>query len=597
MKPARNQWPVSAKARMVMFAAQAAREMLDFSNFESFRVQTLDLTSRLREVAQVCQDIEAHRVPAGVLQPVIAELCWSLKNDPVAKLIDPSGVAHFCSSLEQKQSFKQADTKTIERLAKVLFLRIMPKYQEYLLKCYNSLAYDEKRASDIHKLIQVYMSHLINMDYDRSFLLVRVEDIFFKPHHARVGKSKFGGFLSSFDRTYYNYQIWIPTNRSTALIVKRLELMSFKIVETIDLPPDAIQAFNLHSTLSPDDSYVYYEKRHIDENSVFEFARELLSRISGISFLHKEGLDLRLGNHAYVRAKRSRSGRHVTSDGFALQATRQTVSSSSVKRINKQLRSIIDNFSESSSRRILDAINTVSLARSSVNPENQIISLWSSVEVLLGDPPADDSRISHYLNYIVPAICLTYPRRYVCAVYEQISRYHRSAIRSAFKNAKFEKGGDEHLKFAQLCFNPNYENSRKLLLSRIQRNPLAEFRFWKMYNNFSNNKSPLHAITSHEDRVRWQLNRIYRARNNLVHSGNKPPYLEPLVMNCFEYFKTAFVTISKKSGRFDEKIDIEDVVTDVIYDYSALKSSLLGRDNHFLSEEKVNSLFSSINDT
>jgi hypothetical protein len=58
---------------------------------------------------------------------------------------------------------------------------------------------------------------------------------------------------------------------------------------------------------------------------------------------------------------------------------------------------------------------------------------------------------------------------------------------------------------------------------------------WKRFRNPHRLSSSLLASRQH---LEWHINRIYRARNLLVHSGKEAPYLETLCENLHYYVNT-----------------------------------------------------------
>lgn len=48
-------------------------------------------------------------------------------------------------------------------------------------------------------------------------------------------------------------------------------------------------------------------------------------------------------------------------------------------------------------------------------------------------------------------------------------------------------------------------------------------------------QAALEIIKDYEERVTWQIRRIYRARNIIVHSGKTPPYTKHLIEHAHEY--------------------------------------------------------------
>ena len=85
---------------------------------------------------------------------------------------------------------------------------------------------------------------------------------------------------------------------------------------------------------------------------------------------------------------------------------------------------------------------------------------------------------------------------------------------------------------------PEHEQRHKSLLQFLTDNPLALHRVFKIHNDYQDTKCTSRTISDHADRVAWQIHRVYRARNQLVHSGRLPSYLESVILNLAEYYRS-----------------------------------------------------------
>lgn len=68
--------------------------------------------------------------------------------------------------------------------------------------------------------------------------------------------------------------------------------------------------------------------------------------------------------------------------------------------------------------------------------------------------------------------------------------------------------------------------------------PLLVFRLMEVWERFRNPQRLSSSLAESRKHLEWHLNRIYRARNLLVHSGTEVPYLEILCENLHYYVNT-----------------------------------------------------------
>ena len=56
------------------------------------------------------------------------------------------------------------------------------------------------------------------------------------------------------------------------------------------------------------------------------------------------------------------------------------------------------------------------------------------------------------------------------------------------------------------------------------------------YSNVLGTPAKVHSfVEKHAERVRWQIMRIYRNRNLIIHNASKMPYLSLLIENLYSY--------------------------------------------------------------
>ncbi|TIO48116.1 MAG: hypothetical protein E5X80_29195 [Mesorhizobium sp.] len=103
-------------------------------------------------------------------------------------------------------------------------------------------------------------------------------------------------------------------------------------------------------------------------------------------------------------------------------------------------------------------------------------------------------------------------------------------------------------------------------------NPLALHRVFKLQRDYKNIGAVNGTLDDHYNRVRWQIHRVYRARNQLVHAGLMPSYLESVILNLAEYYRSAVVTIVGRAKREEELSDIDQVVSEIGIKYRILRN-------------------------
>ena len=79
------------------------------------------------------------------------------------------------------------------------------------------------------------------------------------------------------------------------------------------------------------------------------------------------------------------------------------------------------------------------------------------------------------------------------------------------------------------------EDLRKELYGECKDFHLLRFRLFSLAETLKEPKMVTNMLENHSKKVSWQLRRLYRTRNLLVHAGRTPSYLSTLIENGHDY--------------------------------------------------------------
>lgn len=173
-------------------------------------------------------------------------------------------------------------------------------------------------------------------------------------------------------------------------------------------------------------------------------------------------------------------------------------------------------------------------ALDSTSSENQLLDLWALFEAVLdiSNKHAAD-RIVQVCTYLVPIL----KRKYIYSLFLQLSndiknysgeKYNeiigdstaeQEIIRRVFEFVVLSVNADKRLTFLNSC------SDFPLLRERIEYYAVAFEKPLSVYN----------FVEKHAKSVKWQIMRIYRNRNLIIHNGDSMPYLDLLIENLHSY--------------------------------------------------------------
>lgn len=559
-------------------------EMLTANTFESFRVYSLDTNARLKEALQLCDDVKRQRVPQAALEPIVEELNWSFGKDSAAKELADREIESLSKNLKGKGFSVELMASHIRLILKLISQAYKEKLETLILAGFDHPG----RKIEIRKLAGFYCSHLINLGYSRRHILSVVDDFFFSQDIQRIGRSTLSKFFREFDGKEKRFIVLSAVTRDLGSYLRRL---GYTIRPLEDLEAEQIETLQQNPSHENLPAVLEVQMSHLDPHGAMDACYQLLSAQRAIAYLDPYGMAVEWGNTMHVTRPRAQHGVAIAKGDFLSARKRSNTAKPTVrsKSISNYARSITENLDSASTERLLSSIRTAALARSSGSPENQLISLWSAVEVLLSEPK-DEARIVHYTSLITPCVVSRHTRRQVNAVYEGLLVGHRTRFSRILRSMPDYKETQGYRAFSQLMFLPEHVDRRSTLAGILKNNPLALHRVWKLHNDYKDVKSANRTICDHADRVRWQIHRVYRARNQLVHAGRMPSYLESIILNLAEYYRSSIATIVNRAKQEDGKSDIDQIVAEIGIKYGIFRNAFDGRSTDALSEGQVSML-------
>jgi len=587
MRPVRNRWPTSDIARNVKFAAQTFREALSLETFESFRVATLDAPTMLREIIHLAMEIARSKVPLKTLYPCLNELQITVERDPTASKVVREEMALFASRFPVS-NVSEKSLKDLRALALMMARKLAREYREALAveMCEEMKA--PRNHEKIRKNVNAFCSHLINSGYSRQHILEKVDESFLSRPIKKVESRTTARFLSKFDGKQRTFIIYLPVNRAFYDYASKLGFEEMETFEFRQLPIDARKALLSSSPSLASSGYIRVMMEAKDEYAALKAAQDFVYSLVAITYMNKRGIEFTGLEMGFVKVKKGRLGRLLKLEPFLFQRVSKTVTSGTLRQLEGQTEQIFTQFSDQSTHRLISSINMAALARSTSRPENQLVSLWSAVEVLLGDPPEKTSRIEFYTRSLTPCIILKYVRRYIMAIVDELRLSYPRQVRTFFRNPQFDQSLDQYTKLSLLVFEPSFEPLRRPFCSTFVDNPAVLSRLWKLEQNFSTPKAFLASLEQYETRVRWLLYRIYRTRNAIVHNGIVPSYMTPLVMNAFEYYRGSIGPILGRASLNPNPSAIDQIIAELGFEVDMLKRELRQlRGNPTFTDEQI----------
>lgn len=558
---------------------------MELDSFEGFRAYSLDTLGRLDEAISLGKDVLSGRVPGTVLPIVFKELKWSLSADDAALTIAPRECDVVASSLEGTDL---TISEKVDRL-RLLKLRLYPRYLEELTKIVEDSVNDPARRISLLASTGYLTSHLINDGHSREFLLHRLDERFFSQAIKKVGAAVVRAFIAGFAKERNNYKVIYGVNKTIEGFVTGRP--AWTIGDATDLP-----AFVQAEVSTWTGGHARFATHDVFASDPFKAANLTdteLERFKAFTLIPTYRVRAGWSSDCVVHRPRGTQALALMRVNRPLQSAPPSAQGASLRlqQLVSLFKKMEKSFDALSKERVSRAIAAAHVATKSTQDEARLLSLWSAFEVLLSEPNREDVRILHFVKHLVPCICIKYHRRVFAAVYSELHQAYGPQLRALLNSPSMIGTGALYTKFARMIVQPQFENERQALLTICENNPLALHRLFRLEKFYGTPRVARSTIEDHANRVRWQLHRIYRVRNSLVHAGTAPEYTDTLVTNSLEYLRSCLTNLIRVAAKHELPSEIDLVISEVGLEWSLQLDGLGDLGNGPFDDQTARKLF------
>ena len=204
--------------------------------------------------------------------------------------------------------------------------------------------------------------------------------------------------------------------------------------------------------------------------------------------------------------------------------------------------------------KMINAINLHTSAMEDQNVSNQLLNLWTIIEVLI---EVDKKNSYVKITQISNALTTVLNASYIKSLIEQLL-FDLKHCCCEFNDYLSEevKGKNEIEKMIALLVLPEYAQNKQELEAAIYNYPLLRYRIEHYAEQFSDRSKVKNVLEKHRKRLEWQIMRIYRNRNMIVHDGSHFPYIDLIVQNLHFYVDNLIDTIIFYIGKGYSSLEV-----------------------------------------
>lgn len=544
-----KKWKKSDELDCLLFLALRIKELVFDYTLDTFKYPALNATSMCIEALSLIDQIENENVTEKALKPVLDELIWKLRADFIVKKILSSDLDYYINFGDYSNL---TEIKIKLKLLKNKFDLI--KYADLTEKELLKLVAENKQKALIDQLAMTYVTTLKNIGFSQSFIYSSTNNHFFQ-RNPISSIDDLEKYFQIFDNSYQEYDVIFKCSKILNEIEKTSETFNCKIKNDLDEQIKKHDKNNFLNTTANEQYFIAKKVIALDPQSARKIAEIRINKLSKLFvFYHHKEHPVWSEKALIINIKKEESFL-IKEKVSAMSKGRDLKPGKAAVKLNKLIKGL--KLEERSFSKYDKAIDLHGLSVENKNIENQLLQNWIALETLLVGY-SQKSKIDQVIDNLTPFLKHKYIYNLINELMRDISRSNYRLFSSEIK--KISYGSNSIEKFTALVALDKFKTNRHIFYDALKENPLLKYRLSQFHSLLSSPKKIKLFIDNHEKKVIWQIKRIYRTRNLIVHVGIVPNYTETLVENSHTYLDLLITSINELSIDYSSIYSIEQAI-------------------------------------
>jgi len=537
-------WDDPQASRGLVYFAQRFDELTWAYTLDSYRAPTTNPPSLIGEcISNLKLNRQLNRPPKAV-KYIVTEARLRLKANPIATR---------CMTLPVDRYFEFKVEEIDASIDRLTLLARELSQQTYLSACMSHLieVVPTHRKSEIDFAVRELASTLLNIGFSAKHLSEVCKSHFFSTNNVVSGSESLLEFLAELRPQMAKYSVYFDADSKIKELNPEFR-EGFSVNEINAYPKKVKSAAIKQSCALPNKSYkivVFNKIEALDKYGALSKAQARLNWIHDIYGLFRHRNSLAIATDAVV----------VTNDEVIISVVRtdgnhmHRISDNRKQQANTKLAEMLVDLRlprHSDKNRFFRVINFHGLAARTSSAENQLINLWTALETITSSHSSGASIVDTVVRETIPIICLNYAQRLFKSLKSDLWRWDKKRLIETLKKCPDSDKRDLTESVFNLIIAVENDEIKEDFLGSIDDFELMRYRLFALNKAFKTGAKIKEKIERHEQLVSWQIHRIYRARNQIVHSSHPGSNLDSLIVNAHDYFDQVFdVTANLCSGQ------------------------------------------------
>ncbi len=519
---------------------ERALELVNFKTSDTYRARLHNPKTILQELHQVLIDWDKNKLKRfETAKHVIDEtiLLLNNENELVFSFIDKDYFKELLQTASDNQYLNLiAANQLIISVNEDYISTIYNKTKAEIESCNQNAKLQIHELLELERLTSILITELLNIGYSKTYLNNSLFYVFVKNVHGNTFGECFNKLENLKNKEEEEFKVIFK------LIIPKDDLRDQLVIiekENIDYNQttisDLIELTNSHGKkfmrISERFSkHLLIKVKSKDYYTVIQKAKEKLSDILDRVFLGYNQPNIRIYKEALViganRPENAKSN-PVNYMAFGSYISNQTLYETLQQKISR----IFDNsmISNDTKQKVKSSIRYLRLGNESTELEQKFLNYWIGLEFIFATSLKDISSFSRLIENLPNSHQLIYYKRNVREFHEDIKRLRVDNLLPFFdENYSNYLSKEESYDFIK----ETYFDSR----------PILSFRAYQFKRILFSGDRRKEKLKTHRKNLEWNLSRIYRIRNEIIHEAALKPNIAR-ISSHIRYYLT-FITVS-----------------------------------------------------
>lgn len=544
----------------ILYFSQRIDEMLKHSTYHIYKAPVLNTFLLIEEYLLTSNQVKKGIIDQSHLKFIFEEFLESFDNDIIIK--------EYIPEEERILLINKLNSSTDFDRYKVMhyILHLLNKYdywcKEYLLK----IVPQEREKKKIEQALRCYIPGLIDIGYSSDYIYYHNKTVFNQSDKSDL--ELLAEFLNRFDFKKRKYSVYVALHKSAQnfkeILIQKLgvdfdfdinEAKEFKypgnkyIIAKLEIEAlDKRQAANM----AYDNLDIFYKfYRFMNDDRKKWFLNKCMVRYSD-------------SDYAFV---------DLTIQRFNFPENEDAEKSSELSEL--MITALLTNASKGSFGIIDKVISLHNTALENTNLSNGFLNLWSVLEVLFVSDK-DRAKINEIERKAIPLL----QKEYIIMLFKDLDGNLKDNLSIEQYNDIINSidGNDNKYKIAALITLEKYETLRQKLYKYLNNYPILRSRISQMSSLCKRRNSFLNDLERFTRRITWHIIRLYRTRNSIIHSGDKPNNLKPLGEHLHSYIDACIWQLMVSLTSEKHLYSIDNVLIDEIFQLERITKELSSKE-------------------